>query len=275
MGDQKHQRNISLGNNVEDDRYKKDLSTFIVFLMWFIGIDLSLKFFGLLISFLPSSFIVGFIGFLIIFYFREVVLNLISFLDRVSSKILKPFKVIVDCKTEFFIWGLFTLFAGQLGIITNLLIRVLGTDIKFKESLYLDAQAGNFYLYSIAIIASMLGNVFTTFLSSKEASFRYIRIIASSVLVLFLLFNAIVYSATQLRTPINLGTKFYYCFDWLQLGFYIASMIFSVYCFCLVKLNLPKFKDLAFDDYGKKETEKVDELTKSATEKTSDGDLKV
>ena len=52
MGDQKHKRNISLGNNVEDDRYKKDLSTFIVFLMWFIGIDLSLKFFGLLIRLL-------------------------------------------------------------------------------------------------------------------------------------------------------------------------------------------------------------------------------
>lgn len=275
MDDQKRKRNISLGNNVEDDRCKNDLFIFIAFLIWFIGIDISLKFFGLLISFLPSSFTVGFVGFLIIFYFREVISNLICFLDRVFSKILKPFEVIVDCKTEFFIWGLFTLFAGQLGIITNLLIRVLGTDIGFKESLYLDAQAGNFYLYSIAIIASMLGNVFTTFLSSKEASFRYIRIIACSVLVLFLVFNAIVYSATQLRTPINLGTKFYYCFDWLQLGFYLASMIFSVYCFCLVKLNLPKFKDLAFDDYGEKETKEVDQLAKKASHVSNDGDLKL
>jgi len=216
------------------------------------------------------------VWFLLFFYFTNPLLIFFEKYTRIFLIILKPFTVISGCKTEFSIWALFTLFAGQLGIITNLIIRVLGTDKGVQESLYLDAQAGNFYLYSIAIIASMLGNVFTTFLSSKEASFRYIRIIASSVLVLFLVFNAIVYSATQLKVLNEVNSNFYYCFDWLQLVFYISSMVFSVYCFCLVKLHLPKFRDLSFeDDYGKKETKEVDELTKSATEKTSDGELKV
>ncbi|TCB67133.1 hypothetical protein [Acinetobacter sp. ANC 4178] len=256
--------------------YENDLFIFIAFMLWFLAINFLLKIGGFLIDLLPVNFTISFVGFLAIFFFREKILIILEFLCKIQSKILKPFEVINDNKTEFFIWALFTLFAGQLGIITNLLIRVLGTDKDFQESLYLDAQAGNFYLYSIAIIASMLGNVFTTFLSSKEASFRYIRIIASSVLVLFLLLNAIVYSATQLGDPIDIGVAFYYSFDWLQLAFYIASMIFSIYCFCLVKLNLPKFKDLSYDDdYGKNETKEVDALTKSAVKKTSDGDLRV
>lgn len=190
-------------------------------------------------------------------------------------KVFQPFTVIYDCKTEFFIWALFTLFAGQLGIITNLIIRIFGTEQGVRESLYLDAQAGNFYLYSIAIIASMLGNVFTTFLSAKEASFRYIRIIACSVLVLFLVINAIVYSATQLKIQSNIQANFYYCFDWVQLIFYIASMVFSIYCFCLIKLYLPKFKALSYNDYGSRETQEVDKLAKMASQTSNDGEVKL
>lgn len=208
------------------------------------------------------------------FFFKKQVLNFLDKYLKYIYLVLKPFEVISENKTEFFIWSLFTLFAGQLGIITNLIIRVFGTQVGFKESLYLDALAGNFYLYSIAIIASMLGSVFTTFLNAKETSFRHIRIIASSVLVLFLVFNAIVYSATQLRNSVKIETNFYYTFDWLQLGFYVISMMFSVYCFCLIKLYLPKYLVLS-DDYGTKETKEVDELSRNAIEKTSDGELQI
>jgi len=215
-----------------------------------------------------------FIWFLSCFYFKNPILNFLDKYLKYVYLVLKPFEVIRENKTEFFVWSIFTLFAGQLGIITNLIIRVFGTQVGFKESLYLDAIAGNFYLYSIAIIASMLGSVFTTFLNAKETSFRHIRIIASSFLVLFLVFNAIVYSATQLRDSVKIESSFYYTFDWLQLGFYVISMILSVYCFCLIKLYLPKYFVLS-DDYGTKETKEVDELTRNAIGKTSDGELKI
>ncbi|MFP6842189.1 MAG: hypothetical protein VB979_08380 [Acinetobacter sp.] len=195
------------------------------------------------------------------------------------QKIFLPFTVISDCKTEFFIWALFTLLAGQLGILTNIIIRIFGTDKSFLESLYLDSQAGNFYIYAIAIVASMLGGVFTTFLSSKEASFRHIRIIACSILVLFLVFIAIIYSATQLKIS-NEATQVIkelkYTFDWWQFLIYLFSVVIAIYCFCIIKLHLPKFKILSsVEDYSVQETQTVDELSRNATQINNDGDLRV
>ena len=195
------------------------------------------------------------------------------------KKIFLPFIVICDNKTEFFIWALFTLLAGQLGIITNIIIRKFGTEIGIFESLYLDAQAGNFYIYAIAIVASMLGGVFTTFLSSKELSFRHIRMIASSLLVLFLIFISILYSATQLKISNQMphvasGIK--YTVDWWQAIIYLFSMVIATYCFCIIKLHLPKFKILSsVEDYSVQETQTVDELSRNANQINNDGDLKV
>ena len=194
-------------------------------------------------------------------------------------KMIYPFAVIYDFKTEFSIWALFTLLAGQLGIVTNILIRKFGTESSVFDSLYLDAQAGNFYIYAIAIVASMLGGVFTTFLSSKELSFRHIRMIASSLLVLFLIFISIIYSATQLKISNGMppiGPEIKYNVDWLQLFIYLFSMVIAVYCFCIIKLHLPKFQILSSaEDYSSKETQAVDELSSSIKQINSDGNLKL
>ena len=195
------------------------------------------------------------------------------------KKIFLPFIVICDNKTEFFIWALFTLLAGQLGIITNIIIRKFGTEIGIFESLYLDALAGNFYIFAIAIVASMLGGVFTTFLSSKELSFRHIRMIASSLLVLFLIFISILYSATQLKISNQMPhavSEIKYTVDWWQTIVYIFSMVIATYCFCIIKLHLPKFKILSsVEDYNVQETQIVDELSRNAKKINNDGDLKV
>lgn len=195
------------------------------------------------------------------------------------KKIILPFTVICDCKTEFFIWALFTLLAGQLGILTNIIIRVFGSEKSLVESLYLDSQAGNFYIYAIAIVASMLGGVFTTFLSSKEASFRHIRIIACSILVLFLVFIAIIYSATQLKISneaMQVTKELKYTLDWWQFFIYSFSIVIAIYCFCIIKLHLPKFKILSsVEDYSVQETQTVDELSCNAMQINNDGDLKV
>ena len=193
------------------------------------------------------------------------------------KKVFEPFKVIMDCKTEFFLWALFTLLAGQLGIITNLIIRVFSGKYNFEQSLYLDSTAGNFYIFAIAIVASMLGNVFTTFLKKSEVSFRHIRIIVCSLLVVFLGLIALIYSSVQLGMPdVKLNKDINYVPDLWQSVTYALSILISVYCFCIIKLNLEKFSILSSpEDYSNQETKEVDELTKNALQIKRDGDLTV
>lgn len=53
-------------------------------------------------------------------------------------------------------------------------------------------------------------------------------------------------------------------------------MVIATYCFCIIKLHLPKFKILSsVEDYNVQETQIVDELSRNAKKINNDGDLKV
>ncbi|MFW1954395.1 hypothetical protein ACG91D_02180 [Acinetobacter guillouiae] len=177
--------------------------------------------------------------------------------------IFKPFQKIFSCKVEFFLWALFTLVAGQLGIINNIIIRFYGTNTSIINSIYLDSLAGNFYLYSIAIVASMLGTIFTVFLVKEENKFTYIRVITSSLLIFFIIVVSVIYSATQLystQNPSNENLEF----DYSQFISYILAIILSIYCFGILKLKYPNDKDISDPEYYKAETNDVDDLRREA-----------
>ncbi|EDJ4460224.1 hypothetical protein GE645_22280, partial [Salmonella enterica] len=96
-----------------------------------------------------------------------------------------PFDAIRKNKREFFIWIVFTVVCGQMGIIANIIIRYYSHSIPLDQSIYIEGSSGSFYTFSIALIASALGPMFVTFFSSK-LEFKTIKIISIILLIILL-----------------------------------------------------------------------------------------
>jgi hypothetical protein len=83
-----------------------------------------------------------------------------------------PLTVVKHHWPEFRLWFIFTLLAGQLGVILNVIIRAYSYNMPITYSLYIDSLYGNFYIFSIATVASMLGPLFNNIIESKELKFK-------------------------------------------------------------------------------------------------------
>ncbi len=59
------------------------------------------------------------------------------------SYIFDPFKVIKENKLEFFIWFVFTILAGQLGILANIIIRYFSHSMSVSQGLCCVIQTRN------------------------------------------------------------------------------------------------------------------------------------
>jgi uncharacterized membrane protein len=110
--------------------------------------------------------------------------------SQLWKRFITPLKTSLCHKLDLFIWGLFVIFAGQLGTIINIINRCYFHHCSFQQSLYADSVSGNFYTYSLALLSSALGSVFSMILLRKP-QFRSISIVFCSILVFLVLFNAI------------------------------------------------------------------------------------
>jgi len=87
-----------------------------------------------------------------------------------------PLDVIKKRKSAFLIWFIFTIIAGQIGIIVDFAIGFNTTNQSIfdfaGEFLYKNSRIGNFYIIGIAICASMLANIFTEIVADDKIKFR-------------------------------------------------------------------------------------------------------
>lgn len=159
--------------------------------------------------------------------------------------LISPFEVILQHKVEFTLWFTFVIFAGQLGIIVNLISRCFFTDIDYRISIYIDSLSGNFYTFSLVLIASLLGPIFIRNLKKEEKEFRKLVMLFIALLIFLLLFNAVFFSVAtrdvidQYKTLDASQLKV----DMPQLVFFVLSILVAIYAFGVERLPLHKEYD--------------------------------
>ena len=159
---------------------------------------------------------------------------------------LKPFLTIKEHKLIFFLWFIFTVFAGQIGVISNLIIRYINGKSTFEEVIYFESVNGSFYIYSIALLATTIGPLFVNLIEKPQTKFKEIKVITIVIAIFTLLFASVFYTSTQ-PNMVNVSTQnLSFSIDKWQLGFFLSSIILSVYAYSVLRLeyNPEQYKDL-------------------------------
>ncbi len=176
-------------------------------------------------------------------------------------KFIEPLRLIKANDLPFKYWLLFTILAGQSGIILNIIIGVYRDNESIwciLEDSYLN---GEFYTYSIALLSSMIGLVFLDLISADSQHFRQIKLNTIIIGALLLGFSAVTYPFMSKGD-----------LEWTQLVIYILSISLAIYFYALLKLeeNHKKFEHLYDIDYSKADDDTVDNIKKSAETTNTD-----
>ena len=171
----------------------------------------------------------------------------------------KPFYVIRQNKANFTIWFLSTILGGNLGLASNVLIRKYINNLSLIDSIVLDYHSGSFYIFSIVLLASSVGNVLIDFLSKRNTLTFLLSLLCS------LAYSVYICAQTpQINNDVS-G-------DVLQLILFLLSIVFSTYSFCLVLMDA---NDSAFasisDRYERQEEKKIQEISEKVSSITNDG----
>ncbi|MFB4362932.1 hypothetical protein RAC65_20000 [Pantoea sp. BS_8] len=186
-----------------------------------------------------------------------------------KKSLLYPFDAIRKNKIEFFIWIVFTVVCGQMGIIANIIIRYYSHSIPLNQSIYIEGSSGSFYTFSIALIASALGPMFVSFFSSK-LEFKTIKIISIILLIIFLQLSGIIYAATQSKDLTFPNSNDLTC-GLTQPIIYVISIVLVGYTFGVLKLNATAHTDINDESYIEKEDATVTTQAMATKEVTDDG----
>jgi hypothetical protein len=187
-----------------------------------------------------------------------------------------PIEIILDNRSEFFIWFLFTVIAGQIGIIANMIIRFYSYSASLKESILIDSNNGSFYTFSIALVASLLGPLFINLLNSKLLRFKTLKIYTIILSIFFLFFAGIVYAVIQSKIRYN-NNQLNLSIDWTQFILYILAIGLVFYAYCILRLeNDPiKYQDLDDQQYNEVDDKEVENRIEESLKLTEEGGVKL
>jgi hypothetical protein len=191
-------------------------------------------------------------------------------MTKLLQYLFDPFKVIKDDKLEFFIWFLFTIFAGQLGIIANILIRYFSHSISLNQSIYLDSASGSFYTYAIAIAASALGPLFANFIKNKKPEFTSLKIVCIILVIFYLVLSGIIYAAVQMKSLSSAPLDAKLVLDVPQMTIYILAIFIGLYTYCLLKISSPGYGHLE-DSFNEQDDATVKEVVTDSKKLKDDG----
>jgi len=179
-------------------------------------------------------------------------------MKRTISLLRDPLTVILQNRSEFSIWFLFTIITGQIGIIANIIIRHYSEGASIKESIIVDSVNGSFYTFSIALVASILGPLFINLINSKVLRFRTLKVYTIIISFFFLIFSGIVYAVIQSKNGININLK-NITIDWTQFIVYIFAILIVFYGYCILRLenNPDKYKSLDDAPFNEIDDEEV------------------
>lgn len=181
-----------------------------------------------------------------------------------------PLSVVKDYKRESILWILFVILAGQFGVICNWFIQTFFTQNTLISAIKSDFGNGNFYIFTISLMASSFFIVLVSFLYDQESHFKSIKLFTLVFLGIGILWCGIVHSLVQLKpTYIYADYVFKYC---LQFIGYLVGIFFSIYAACIVKLNYDNETHKKVDDksFHKKTDQSVKEMEEKSKAVTKD-----
>lgn len=191
--------------------------------------------------------------------------------------LIAPFCMCKEHKLQFFLWVMFIVVASQLGTIISLIQRVVFGDWQIRQALCSDSVSGNFYTFSLVLIASLLAPLFSKIIEDKKYNYRSIGIVFTTLLIFSLIFCAVFFASSthditfydyRKISPTDIHV------DWYQLGFFILTILFAWYSFGFSKLihheDLLNLADTKIYNF-KKENMEVEDLSHAAVEQTEDG----
>lgn len=163
------------------------------------------------------------------------------------TRLLKPLTIIPQVQSGFWIFVLITIVIGQLGILCGLLFTMKTSTLTFRGLLADNLCLGNFYTFSISLIASSFTPFLIEYIDKKEIRFKHMKVTASlfAGVVLLIPMTVLFSQLVNPTQPItSAGTL-----DWIQLLFYILSIFACIYLFCLSLLHFDyeSYADLDHD----------------------------
>ncbi|UMY64510.1 MULTISPECIES: hypothetical protein [unclassified Flavobacterium] len=194
-------------------------------------------------------------------------------MKKYFKKLVEPLDTITSEKKFFLIWFIFTILAGQLGFITNIILKNSYKQISIIESLFQESKSGNFYVYSIALFASTLGLLFINIIERNPTNFKAFKVFLLILTIFSLFFAGIYYSSATLKTLENSHESLDpVVIDWPQLFFLLLSIIFGIYTYCITRmdLNYERYKHLD-DNYAEKDDKNVEKLENRVSVVNADG----
>lgn len=158
----------------------------------------------------------------------DIFINFIPGRDFELKKIFKPLTLIPKIKGLLLIWIIFIIIFGQAGIWATFFT-------KSNEFFTLNLGSGNFYTFSIALLASSILTFAIEWMNTEEVKFKMLKVI--SISISFLLITIMVINFSVLPSQLNKLQVL------LQIGLYLFSLFISIYFLCL------EYLDKDYDNY--------------------------
>lgn len=179
-------------------------------------------------------------------------------------RLLKPFNIIYQIKPKFLIFLVINIFIGQLGIIMTFFVYSYA-QIPMTQFFVTNLISNNFYIFSIALLASSIAPFITDIIYQEKVDFKVfkamITLVAAVVLVLMIILSSLnSYDLIKTKQMSDYNTNLVF----LQLIFYAVSIFLSIYFLCVSNLSIdPK----AYSDF---EDSKLLEIKNTAIEVKND-----
>lgn len=164
----------------------------------------------------------------------------------------QPLKVIRLHKISFFLWTSFTLFGGLIGIVVSVIRYALFGTYSIAQAMYIESMNGSFYTYSIAIVAAVLSGVFIIFAEEDTLNFRRYQIPFITISIFLMFFGGVFYALAKQTGDMSVNVipeTDDIVIEWKQFTIFILSVLFSIYSFCVCRLDdhQPYFSDISDD----------------------------
>lgn len=154
--------------------------------------------------------------------------------------LVAPLKVVCLHKVSFFLWTSFTIFGGLIGIVISIVRYAFFGDFSIAQAVYIESMNGSFYTYSIAIVASVLSGVFIIFAEKEDLNFRRYQIPFITISIFLMFFGGVFYALAKQTGTWSMDTippTSNITIEWKQCTVFVLSVLFSVYSFCVCRLD--------------------------------------
>lgn len=160
-----------------------------------------------------------------------------GFLHRIrgAMKLLsEPFVTVYHNLYTLFLWFLFSIIAGLLGPLLNVIRYCYMDDSNHPilKAIFNDSFYGSFYTFAIVLTASLLGSLLIKWKDDYKQNFRRLKVFAASVSIFLVMIGSVCYCFATLANGATIALFDYnkLSIDTPQLVIFMLSIILAIYC---------------------------------------------